>query len=580
MADAAIRRWPAEKFAPPHGARVFNDQSGTLLSGMNAVWYNTAGRSYYQYIQDSIDPFLASGAASDPAAFSLHSVMPGRQLLLLYRTTLDKRYYEAAAALRRRVSLPPASESSGSVEMQDFPDPARPDELYLAEPFLAEYASVFHQPQDFAGITRQFLAIEQQAHRDPESGLLYRAWDRSRQGTSPTLWAQGLGWYMMALVDSVPLYPEDDPGRAQLIDILKRTAAVVVRYQDAGSGLWYQVLDQHEKGIGFGSSAACMFTYVLAKGVRLGYLPPEYANSAQHAWSSIRSRFLTTGPDGQPTLANTANANGPTHEINNDPQDAGSFLLAATEMEHAADAKIGQGSSVLLDAWYNSQTRDNAAGQKVLFHYKWDDFSNSGYSLFGHIFRVFGMRTETLPSAPTRENLKGARVYVIVSPDNPSKTPQPHYMNQDDAREIAAWVKQGGVLVIMENDPDNADITHMDALADIFGLHFNNVLTHHVIGDQFEMGRMDLPRPAAPFTSPHVLYMKDTCSLSLSRGAVALLEWKDDTMMAAAHYGKGTVVAVTDPWLYNEYTDGRKLPPDYDNFAAGREFVHWLLQQP
>src|SRR5579863_10500730 len=234
IADAAIRRWPAEKFAPTHGARVFNDQSGTLLSGMNAVWYNTAGRSYYQYIQDSIDPLFASGAASDPAAFSLHSVMPGRQLLLLYRTTLDKRYYEAAAALRRRVSLPPASESSGSVEKQDFPDPARPDELYLAEPFLAEYASVFHQPQDFAGITRQFLAIEQQAHRDPESGLLYRAWDRSRQGTSPTLWAQGLGWYMMALVDSVPLYPEDDPGRAQLIDILKRTAAVVVRYQDAG----------------------------------------------------------------------------------------------------------------------------------------------------------------------------------------------------------------------------------------------------------------------------------------------------------------------------------------------------------
>jgi len=29
------------------------------------------------------------------------------------------------------------------------------------------------------------------------------------------------------------------------------------------------------------------------------------------------------------------------------------------------------------------------------------------------------------------------------------------------------------------------------------------------------------------------------------------------------------VFAVTDPWLYNEYTDGRKLPADYDNFAAG-----------
>ena len=75
------------------------------------------------------------------------------------------------------------------------------------------------------------------------------------------------------------------------------------------------------------------------------------------------------------------------------------------------------------------------------------------------------------------------------------------------------------------------------------------------------------------------MYMKDTCSLSLSKGAEPLLEWKGDTLMAVAHYGKGTVVAVTDPWLYNEYTDGRKLPPEYDNFAAGREFVRWLIEQ-
>jgi unsaturated rhamnogalacturonyl hydrolase len=153
-------------------------------------------------------------------------------------------------------------------------------------------------------------------------------------------------------------------------------------------------------------------------------------------------------------------------------------------------------------------------------------------------------------------------------------------MNAEDAGQIEAWVKQGGVLVILENDPANADITHMNVLADKFGLHFNNVLTHHVIGDQFAMGRIEVGRPGPPFTTPHILYMKDTCSLAPSAGATALLQWKGDTLMAVAHYGKGTVLAVTDPWLYNEYTDGRKLPPEYDNFAAGRELVRWLLQQP
>ena len=33
------------------------------------------------------------------------------------------------------------------------------------------------------------------------------------------------------------------------------------------------------------------------------------------------------------------------------------------------------------------------------------------------------------------------------------------------------------------------------------------------------------------------------------------------------------------PWLYNEYTDGKKLPDTYDNYAGGQELVRWILAQ-
>ena len=606
MANVTIQRWPNGQFSPPDKPWRWNYELGTLLEGMDAVWYNSADGSAYQYIKNSIDPFIsADGAIStyDSAAYSLDNVLLGRQLLLLYRVTLDKRYYDAATVLRRQLASQPKNASGGFWHKQIYPNQMWLDGLYMAEPFLAEYASVFQEPQDFAEITHQFVLIEQHT-QDPKTGLLYHGWDESKQqswanpgsGVSANFWARGMGWFMMALVDALPYYPEDDPGRAQLLAILKRTAAPVVRYQDAGSGLWYQVLDKAgAKDNYFESSAACMFTYALAKGVRLGYLPRQYEVNAQRAWSGIQSHFVKTESSGEPTLTGTVQAiglGGSQHHdgsysyyvsspvVSNDPKGVGAFLLASTEMEHASDATAGLGSAVMLDAWYNSQTRKNAAGQTVLFHYKWDDLSNSGDSLLGYVFRMYGVETRTLATAPTLDKLKGARIYIIVSPDNPSKTPQPHYMNADDAGQIAAWVNQGGVLVIMENDPDNADITHMNVLADMFGLHFNNVLTHHVIGDQFEMGRIEVPASNPPFTSPHILYMKDTCSLSPTRGAVPLLKWKGDTMMAVAHYSKGTVVAVVDPWLYNEYTDGRKLPPEYDNFAAGQEFVRWLLKQP
>jgi unsaturated rhamnogalacturonyl hydrolase len=31
--------------------------------------------------------------------------------------------------------------------------------------------------------------------------------------------------------------------------------------------------------------------------------------------------------------------------------------------------------------------------------------------------------------------------------------------------------------------------------------------------------------------------------------------------------------------LYNEYTDGRKLPADFDNYKAADDLVKWLLSQ-
>ena len=51
----------------------------------------------------------------------------------------------------------------------------------------------------------------------------------------------------MALVDTLDYFPQKHPHRAELIAILNRVARRVAKYQDARSGLWYQVLDKGEK---------------------------------------------------------------------------------------------------------------------------------------------------------------------------------------------------------------------------------------------------------------------------------------------------------------------------------------------
>jgi len=39
------------------------------------------------------------------------------------------------------------------------------------------------------------------------------------------------------------------------------------------------------------------------------------------------------------------------------------------------------------------------------------------------------------------------------------------------------------------------------------------------------------------------------------------------------------VYANVDPWVYNEYTDGRKTPLGEQNFMGGQELVKWLVTQ-
>ena len=604
-ANAAIERWPDGRFVPDGQRWAWNYELGTLLEGVDAVWLNTADPRYYKYIKSSVDQFvMADGSIPTwkPEENQLDNILLGRQLLLLYGVTQDARYAKAATLLYQQLIRQPRNVSGGFWHKQRYPNQMWLDGLYMAEPFYAEYAATFHYPEAFEDITHQFVLLSEHT-RDPKTGLLYHGWDESKQerwadkqtGLSSQFWARGMGWQMMALVDTLSYVPKEDAGRKRLIAELERDAAAVAHYQDASTGLWYQVLDQAgAKGNYLESSASCMFVYALAKGVRQGYLPPSYLVNAERGFQGILSHFINTGPGDAVLLTGTVKSAGlggdPYRDgsyayyigektATNDPKGVGAFLLASAEIENSQNAELGRGATVLLDSWFNSQQRPDAFGQQVYFHYKWSDLSNSGYSLFGHTFRNFGAETTTLYAAPTFAALRQAQVYIIVSPDIPAKNPSPHYMQPEDATQIEEWVKAGGVLVIMENDPVNADLDHLNLLSERFGIHYNNVLRNQVVANHFEMGKIAIDPGGPIFYSPHTIYMKEICTIAAKSQAVPVLRDHGDILMATAKYGKGVVFATVDPWLYNEYTDGRKLPAEYDNYAAGKEFVRWILGQ-
>ncbi|MCO5949973.1 hypothetical protein [Mucilaginibacter flavidus] len=233
---------------------------------------------------------------------------------------------------------------------------------------------------------------------------------------------------------------------------------------------------------------------------------------------------------------------------------------------------------VTLDYYFNHEVHKTSAGKVERYHYLWTEKANSGFSIFGEAFKKAGAALDTLDSAPTSANLKGTAIYIIVDPDTKKESPNPNYIEPKDIKAIASWVKSGGVLLMMANDSANFELPHFNNLATKFGMHFNDDLQNHVIDDNhFEDGAI-VTTGNPVFKTACKVFMKDACSIALSGSAKSLLKNSSGAVIiAVAKYGKGTAIAVGDPWLYDEYTNGR-LPKSFENDKAANDIVNWLTK--
>jgi len=600
MAETAMTRVWADSPNGPGVPPKWVYDYGVILNGMKSLWQTTGDKRYYDFIKRGVDAFVNEDGTIKTYKvdeYNLDQVRMGSAVLMLYRVTGQAKYQKAADLIRSQLKNHPRTNEGGFWHKKIYPYQMWLDGLYMAEPFYAEYSAVFGE-NNWDDIANQFIWVEKHT-RDEKTGLLYHAWDESKQqkwadkqtGRAPMFWGRAMGWYAMALVDVLDFFPTDHPKRAELIAILNREMTAIQKVQDKSTGVWWLILDMPGKEKNYlEASSSAMFIYALGKGIRVGYLPATFTRTANMAWYGVQKQFLEAKDDGLDLVktiggaglgGNPYRAGDYDYYVNekmvtNDPKGIGAFLLASVEME---SAPFGAGKTVLLDDYFNHETKKDAGGRTIAWHYKWDEWDNGGYSLWGDIFNRIGVRTETLSTGPTAVNLKAADIYIIVDPDDEKESLKPHFIEQPHIKAISDWVKAGGVLVLMGNDFGNCEFDHFNNLAREFGIQFNKDSVNHVDGNNFEMGKIMIDDHSPVFDNARKVYLKEISTLSLASPARSIQEWNGNKVMSVARYGKGTVFAVGDPWLYNEYTDGRKLPADFENFRATKDLTMWLLDR-
>ncbi len=577
---------------------------GVVLKRIEGIWANTGDVHYYHYIQKQMDYFVnddGSIKAYKPSEYNIDHINNGKLILLLYRVTGKEKYLKAAKLLREQLKTHPRTKEGGFWHKNIYPNQVWLDGLYMGAPFYAEYAFIAKEDTAFTDIANQFTWMEKHA-RDPKTGLLYHAWDESREmkwanpstGTSAFFWARAMGWYASAPVDVLDHFPENHPQRKDLIDILNRLVVAVEKQQDKTTGLWYDIMNYSGPGKEknyFEASASCQFVYSIAKGVRKGYVADSKLSVALRGFEGIKKQFVKV-ENGQTNLHGTVKVSGlggnPYRDgsfeyymsesvIVNDPKGMGAFLLATNEMEMLPTMKLGKGMTIKLDNFFNSEIKTDAFGNTIKWHYKWWEKDNGGFGMLGQVFNKYGFVTKTLDEGPTDANLKGVSAYLIVDPDFPKENKSPNYIDQKHIDVLKRFVKHGGTLILMGNDSGNAEFAHFNKLTEAFGMHFNENMRHDVINDNYPQGELKMDKGNLVFRTAQSVFIKQLSTITISKPAESLYSENGEVLMAGARLDKGVVFAVGDPWFYNEYIDGRKIPPYFENYKAAEDLVKWII---
>jgi unsaturated rhamnogalacturonyl hydrolase len=576
----------------------WNYEIGVVSMGMERLWKATGDIKYYNYIKHIVDKFIAEDGTIKTyklSDYNSDNIPTGRQILTILQTQNIAKYKKAADILKNQIDWMPRNAAGGYWHKLIYPTQMWLDGLYMVEPFHANLAQMTGDTKEFEDITDQFVIMEKYA-RDSKTGLLYHGWDQSKTqawankqtGQSPNFWSRAMGWYMMGLVDVLDYYPENHPDRKVLNDILIRLATAVVNFQDPASGTWWQVTDKGGMpGNYLEASGSAMFTYALAKGIRMGYLPKSLAPKVKKAFDGLIKEFVVeengnvhyvkgvggAGLGGNPYRDGSYEyyVNEPTRV--DDLKAIGPFMQACVEVDLLNNMAIGEGKTVTIDNFFNNEYKND---QK--FHYLWSDRFDSGYSWLGGIINDLGAKTNTLVNDPSLANLKNTNVYIIVDPDSKKETKSPNYIQKKHIEVLKQWVANGGNLVLLTNDTTNCEIEHANQLAKAFGIEFTNKNVNFVKNDQYDQGDFMLSGKDPILGDAKKIYIKELVTLSVKAPAKAVLQEGNDIIMATSNYGKGKVFVLGDPWIYNEYLNGRKLPDDFDNYEAAKSWIKWLLK--
>ena len=253
--------------------------------------------------------------------FNLDNVRTAKFILRMHNLFPSKSTELALKTLFKQLQNQPRTKEGVYWHKAIYANQVWLDGIFMGLPFYCQYAVQTMKPKKakkyLDDAVDQMIKTDKRTY-DEKTQLWKHAWDETHQqfwadkenGKSQHTWARALGWYVMAMTECLDAMPEDYARRGEVIDLLNKAMASVVKYQDKKTGVWYDVMDVKDPRNYLESTASSMFAYVLLKGYRKGYLAKEYQDAGIKAYKGILKNFIQVNPDKTISLTKCCSVSG------------------------------------------------------------------------------------------------------------------------------------------------------------------------------------------------------------------------------------------------------------------------------
>lgn len=300
--------WNIEKIKSG-GKSTWNYIDGCMIKAVIELYHITGNKKYLEFADSFINYFVnedGSIQSYDPKEYNLDNVNAGKTLFDLYKLTGREKYRKAIDTVYSQLKGQPRTSTGNFWHKMIYPNQIWMDGLYMAQPFYMQYEVEYNNKANCRDSYEQFLHVYD-LMRDTRNGLYYHAYDDSREafwcdpvtGLSDNFWLRALGWYAMALVDTMEVMPEEmAEEKARMGAVYKELIDAMLPYQDQESGMWYQVVNRGRIQPNYlETSGSAIFAYAIMKSVRLGYLDERYFAFGRKAFDGICEKYLSEEND-------------------------------------------------------------------------------------------------------------------------------------------------------------------------------------------------------------------------------------------------------------------------------------------